>query len=552
MQVYQMALSDHTSGYDKETRLIRKDGTTFWASVSWRPVFDGKRVFAGLCTFFLDISDKKEAEEAYQEADRRYRILSENSSDIFLEWDLDGKILFVSKSCRHLGYTPEDLLGRNVLGIVPPHERPISQARRNKQLRDLQPVQYEVEVFAKDGSIWWLEAHVSPVVHNGQLVKVRCILQDVTKRKRVERALRESELKYKAIVENSADMIMLTTTEGGIAYASPAARQITGYDPQELLATQKWMIHALDSEMMRSKFLRARKGDSAYGEEYRIVRKSGEACWVSHSWSPIMEGEQVWMVVSIIRDITDSKRAEEALRKAHEDLEQAYKLQREFLNNVTHEVRTPLTAVKGYAEMLMEGLAGPVSDEQAAMLGKVLMSSDHLLDIVNGVLEIARLKSGKILIDHRICNPIVTIEKCVSSVLPQARRKGLQIEVRSDQVGVPGMYDEGKLLIILNNLLTNAVKFAETGSVEVMVSCDTDGSEIVVIDSGMGIAQADLASIFDEFTQLDYPRKHKPTGFGIGLAIVATMVDTMGATLIVSSEKDLGTAFTLHVPVLES
>lgn len=550
--VYQKALCDHSSGHDHETRMVRKDGTMFWVSISWRPVFIGDGEFAGLCTFFLDISDQKEAEEAYRQADNRYRILSENSSDMFLEWDHNGDILFVSESCRQLGYTPSELIGGNISNLMPLRERPVSLARRKKRNRDGQPLRYEVEVIAKDGAVCWLEAQADVVMQNGKPVKTRALYRDVTKRKEAEAALRESELKYKTIVENSADMIVLSTTDGIIAYASPATRQISGYEPEEIIGKQMWAVHPLDTGKMRALFAGAREGQSANGVEYRAVTKFGEIRWVSHSWSPIIEDGRVLMIVSIIRNITDSKRAQEALRTAHDDLEKAYKLQQEFINNVTHEVRTPLTAVMGYAEMLMEGLAGPVSDEQEELLGKVLSSSQHLLDVVNSVLQIARLKSGKVKLDHRVCNPKVTVEKCISSVTPQAQRKNLEITLQSDPSGCPGLYDEGKLLIILTNLLANAVKFTERGSVDVQVKCCVDGAEVIIADTGMGIASDDLVGIFDEFTQLGYPRKHKPTGFGIGLAIVATMVDVIGGSLVVSSEKGLGTAFTLKVPVLKN
>lgn len=550
--LYELAHRDCTPSNDCEARLIRKDGSVFWASISWRPVVDENNVYAGMCTVLVDISERKNAEEALQRADERYRALSENSTDIFFEWDLDGTITYVSNSVQQIGYTPEDIIGTSVFDLVPPDGRAASHARRKKQLSDFQPLRHEIRVFAKDGTERWLEAQVDLVMYNGKPLKVQAVHRDVTERKRAEAALRDSERKYKTIVESSADMIMLTTPDGVIAYASPAARNICGYEPEELVSDNPWMIHPLDTEKMRATFQRARQGVSQSGVEYRIVTKSKETRWVSHSWSPIMDGDRVQMVVSIFRDITERKQSEEALRKAHADLEQAYRLQQEFLNNVTHEVRTPLTAVKGYAEMLLEGLAGPVSEEQATLLGKVLTSSQHLLDVVNSVLEIARLKTGRIELNNRFCDPRAIVEKSVSTVLPQAQWKQLQLNVHSDAAGCLGLYDEGKLLIILANLLTNAVKFTEAGSVEVLVTCCPSFAEIVVVDTGMGISSSDLPNIFEEFTQLDYPRKHKPSGFGIGLSIVATMVETIGATLIVSSEKDLGTAFTLRVPVLEA
>jgi len=246
----------------------------------------------------------------------------------------------------------------------------------------------------------------------------------------------------------------------------------------------------------------------------------------------------------IMFDITQKKTAEEELRRA-------YNIQTEFLNNITHEVRTPLTAVRGYIQMILEGLIGPVSDEQSAILKKVLLNSEHLLSIVTGVLEIARSKSGAIQLQPKVCKPCNIVDKALSAVMPQATSKGIYINTECPDDLYSGMYDEQKLTIILVNLLTNAVKFTEIGSIDIKLSHNHHGLEIIISDTGYGIESDNLGSIFDEFTQLDYPKKHKAIGFGIGLATVATMVETINGELTVSSSINIGTAFTLRAPELE-
>ena len=808
VELAERALREGTSGQNYETRIIRKDGSAFWTSISWNPVrgADGKP--AGLCTILSDISDRRSAQNALDGAIKSFQVLSTHTSDIFSEWDLDGTILYVSPSIRHLGYEPEDLVGMRAIDLVPAEDRPISEGRLQKILTDFQPLRHEVRVVARDGSVRWLEAQVDLIIEHGRPVRIYCVHRDVTERKtheeelhraneryrllaenasdllwsmdldgtityvspavrqlgyepedwighhpfdfifpeehapfldrmspetintmrsevhplhirckdgssawlevmrdvvradgvvvgiqgtarniterkKAEDALREGELRYKSIVESSNDMIMLTDTEGKIVYASPACREISGYEPEELVEKSPWIVHSEDNEMMRAIFLQARRGIPGSGVEYRIITKHGEIRWVSHSWSPIMDGDFVQTVVSIIRDVTARKQAEEALRlaqealeeneqkyksivenskdvimvnshegailyispalrdmlgyepeefigsvpavfhpddqniveaafaraangesesnfeyrqitksgqvkwvshawspvyrdgkvqaiisvvrditerkesderlrTAHEELEHAYQLQREFLNNVTHEVRTPLTAVQGYTEMLLEGLAGPVSDEQSALLGRVMTSSEHLLDVLNAVLQIARMKSGRIALRPRVTDPRLVVEKCVAAVLPQARKKGLALETTTESNGTVATYDEEKLTIIVTNLLGNAVKFTPSGSVEVRVAARPGGCEIVVADTGVGISDSALAGIFDEFSQLDYPGKHKPSGFGLGLSIVAAMVEAIGASLVVSTKKGIGSAFTLSVPALEA
>ena len=324
------------------------------------------------------------------------------------------------------------------------------------------------------------------------------------------------------LMESMPVGIILADSGGKLLFVNERAVQILGCEPEELASEAPWLVQCDDST------------DS----EHRIEAKSGEVKWVARSWSSIMDDDGARLILSVIHDITNQKLADDC--------------HQEILRNVSHEVRTPLTAVIGYAEMLMEGIAGEVNDEQSELLGRVLTNSNHLLDVVNDILQTARFKNGgKIALNPKECNPGHIVDKSISAVLPQARQKGLAINVYSKQTECFEIYDEEKLVIILTNLLANAVKYTDTGSIDVTITCLESGVEIIVADTGIGIAAADLSSIFDEFQQLDHPRKHKTSGFGVGLAIVATMVEAIGAGLTVSSEPGLGTAFTLSAPILE-
>lgn len=657
-----------------EVRALKKDGTSIWMEVLIDFVLqDGKPVrIQGAAR---DVTDRRQAEEEARRANELCRSLAENASDMIFEWLPDGTITYASPSVRKLGYTPEEMVGRHSYEFIAPNEMAQAFVPREKQFADFRPMSHEVNLVKKDGSTLTVEAQVDMLLKDGQPWRIHAIVRDITQRKQAEQALKESEQKYKGIVENSNDIIMLTRPDGYASYISPACRQILGYEPEELegtearvahpddldkasasflsamrgepgsnvqyrvvtktgetrwishswtpvfregalqtvvsvirdvterrhhedalrdseqkykgivenssdlimlgspdgtityaspachnildcepeevVGTTPWIVHPDDVGKALDAYARAHRGESGTDFEYRIYTKSGNMRWISHSWSPIFADGTLQTVVSVIRDVTEHKLSEEAIREAHAELEQAYRLQQEFINNVTHEVRTPLTAVKGYAAMLMEGLAGPVSEEQTELLKKVLTSSDHLLDVVNGVLRIARIKSGRATANPKACDPRLVVEKCVTSIVPQALQKGLEIDVEAGKCGATGMYDEERLVTVVTNLLTNAVKFTEEGTIEVLIECCPSATEIVVADPGMGIDDDSLPTIFDEFVQLDQPRKHKPAGFGIGLAIVAAMVETMGASLTVSSGKGLGTAFTLRLPVLQ-
>jgi signal transduction histidine kinase len=185
------------------------------------------------------------------------------------------------------------------------------------------------------------------------------------------------------------------------------------------------------------------------------------------------------------------------------------------------------------------------------LLKKVLSNSDHLLSIVTGILEIARTKSGTLQLQPKICNVNQLIDTAISTMMPMAAKKGLSVTFLKPDTQQFGIYDAQKLIIILTNLLTNAAKFTEKGGIAVRLSGNDKGIEIIVSDTGLGINPDKMDSIYEEFTQLDYPKKHKPVGFGIGLSIVETMVETIQGELTISSAPGIGTAFTLFAPKLE-
>lgn len=549
--IYAEALRTGTSGLNYKTRIVRKDNSQIWVSISWTPYLDGQGERIGLCTVFSDITDEILREEALATTTERFEAFGENASDMFVEWDKDGIVTYVSSAVSGLGYSPDEIVGKWVFGLVHPDDRETALGRHRKVFADRTPLRHEVRVHARDGSLRWLEAQVGVIVENGVATHVRGVYRDITARKNADNALAAANERYRVMAENSADMFWEMDLNGVFTYASPATRNL-GYEPDE------WLGHSLteflapdEVPIFLSRLARGLGDPGPRLYEVRIKDKNGEEVWVEVMVNRWLENGEPVKLHGIARNITERKRSEAALRDAHVELGKAYMLQRQFLNSVTHEVRTPLTAVKGYVEMLMEGISGPVTDEQAELLAKVLTSSDRLLEIVDSVLQVARMKSGQIALYPSVCDPMKIIDGCILTVTPQAAVKGLNIVASNRCAGCSGAYDQEKLTMILTNLLSNAIKFTTKGAIEVFVSCTQDATEIVVADTGIGISDDAIGAIFDEFVQLDYPGKHKPVGFGIGLSLVAMMIDAIGAGLVVSSRQGVGSAFTLQVPVLK-
>ncbi|MCX8053436.1 MAG: PAS domain S-box protein [Armatimonadetes bacterium] len=546
---YRKAVRKGASVSDYLAQIVRKDGERRWMSISWRPIRVGGTARSGVVAVFLDVTDRIRNEEALRDSEASLRTFVDSIDHPAMLLEAGGKILMVNETlARRVGKSVDELVGADAPSMA--FDEVLKQrCEKFKQVvRTGQPMRFEDE---REGISY---AHyLCPVLgENGKVSRVAIISLDVTELKKAEQALRESEEKYRSIVENSHDMIMLAAPGGKIVYVSPAIERMLGYSPEEVPELTLDIIHPDDREAVAQAIKDGFAGESRSDFEFRFITKSGDILWASHSWSPIIRDGKVHLVVSVVRDITERRIAEDRLRKAHAELERAYRVQREFINNVTHEIRTPMTAVKGYVEMLLEGLAGPLNEAQESMLRKVLVGSESLLDLVTSLLEMSRLRSGEVALRPKVCKPSSIAEKAVSSVMPQATRRGVKVELLIDGPDRAGLYDEEKIITILNNLLSNAVKFTPQGQVEVRVTPTNSGVEIIVADTGIGIPAKHLHKIFDQFHQVDRPRSSKPSGFGLGLAIVANMVELLGATLVVSSKLGVGTAFTLNIPKLKA
>jgi signal transduction histidine kinase len=253
--------------------------------------------------------------------------------------------------------------------------------------------------------------------------------------------------------------------------------------------------------------------------------------------------------MGVVRDITERKLAEQTVLKSLAALERAYALQSEFVRNMTHEVRTPLTGVIGYAQALLEGVTGNVSDEQRKVLKRIVEQAESLLSIVEEVLESATLAAGVQKLDLKTLKLEHVVGDVVHLLEKGAKEKGISIGLRCvGQIPVV-VSDAQKLTRIITNLLSNSVKFTFSGAVSVTAQRSGDGVDIVIEDSGTGIPPDRQDTIFDAFVQLSYPGKHKPVGAGLGLSIVSELVELLECSLTLSSVPGVGTAFTLHVPL---
>jgi len=299
-------------------------------------------------------------------------------------------------------------------------------------------------------------------------------------------------------------------------------------------------------------------GQSVRNKEDVFFRKGGSPVRVECSNASMEVKDRRVGAILMVRDITERK-AQEEIRRRCEDLEQqnrrmqeANRLKSEFLANMSHELRTPLNAVIGFSEVLVDERAGPLNDTQHDFLTDIWTSANHLLQLVNDILDLAKVEAGKMELNLETFSIEAAIAETVATINAIAAKKNIPVIVEAPPPEIVATLDPLRFKQILYNLLSNAVKFTpDNGTVTVTASRDGDERiRLRVKDTGIGIKQEDLSRLFHEFEQLDAGLARRQEGTGLGLALTKKIVELQSGSITVESEFGYGSMFTVVLPTV--
>ncbi len=378
-----------------------------------------------------------------------------------------------------------------------------------------------------------------------------------------ERAHKEA-VRLATVLDQMGDGVILFDQEGYPERVNAAAEALLGPALSDThLADWPGVFRISNTASAGFPPLHALEGRAV--EDVRLtMRHHGLERYLAVSAAPIRGAEDsVRGAALVFRDVTAEHEYAEMLRYTNQELrQQATLLERtndelraataakdQFLAMMSHELRTPINAIIGYSELLALGIHGELGEQQQWMLGRVRDTSGHLLGLIEDVLDLAKIGAGRIDMEIREVELAPVLERASAQVLPLAAEKGLRIE-RAGAAGIRVMADEMRLLQILINLASNAVKFTEEGGVTVRIRESDYHALIIVEDTGPGIPPDQLERVFDEFHQVDSGLARKAGGTGLGLTISRRLARLMGGDLTVESTVGSGTAFTAHVPLV--
>ncbi|MBI6872103.1 PAS domain-containing sensor histidine kinase [Clostridium aciditolerans] len=487
-----------------------------------------------------------------KESEKFYKSIFELSGVGIAEVSPDGVFLMINKPfCKITGYSEEELKEKSFKDITYSEDINVDLNYVNDLITDkINGYNTEKRYIRKDGSIVWVNITVSLVRNNDKSPKYFVsVINDITNNKK-----NEIELKKQAqAVFYCPVSIVVTDKNGIIEYVNPAFEIISGYKKEEALGKNPKIQSSGEGtrEFYKNLWGTILKGEIWKGT-FKNKKKNGEIYWEESSISPIINSQgKITHFVAVKEDITKRKLIEEELIKSKIEAESANRAKSTFLANMSHEIRTPLNAILGFSELLLND--SNLSEGQKSKVETINRTGEHLLKMINEILEISKIEAGKASINLSEFNIYRLIEDLKNIFYLKAKDKNINLNFFIDD-DVPEIIitDELKLRQILINLIGNAIKFTDKGSVSVVINSKNEQNNsllyVAVKDTGIGIAEENLNKIFDDFTQV-YDTKYSKGGTGLGLTITKEFVELLKGIITLKSTYGKGSEFNFFIPV---
>jgi PAS domain S-box-containing protein len=490
-----------------------------------------------------------------------YRLLVETVRDYAIfALDPEGHILTWNPGAmRFKGYAAHEIIGRHFSAFYPPED--IAAGKPAYELEVATRVgRFEDEGWRlrKDGTRFWANVVITTLRDaTGRVVGFAKITRDLTERRAALETLRESEERFRTLVEGVRDYaIFMLDPLGRIASWNAGAEALKQYRAEEIIGCHFSVFYPAEdvAEGKPKRELEIAIREGKYEEEGWRIRKDGSAFWANVLITALHKADGSLLgFAKVTRDLTERRAAQEralADMRRLTEVETSSRTKSEFLTAMSHELRTPINAAMGYAELLQLGIGGPLTEQQREYVGRIQGSQEHLLAIINDLLNYGRIEAGQVHYDLASVPLRELVRKVLPMVRPQTMAKGLALVLRACPDELSVRTDRVKAEQIVLNLLSNAVRFTPAGG-RVMVGCATVGAAgvITVADTGPGIPPDKHEAIFAPFVQLGRSLISGHEGTGLGLAISRDLARAMGGDVTIASTPGAGSTFTLTLPI---
>ncbi len=513
------------------------------------------------CIILVSIEDttaEKRLEEENGESLSRFRTTLASIADAVVATDVESRIIFMNPAAERLsGWRKKHALHRHLPDIFQlvneqsvKLENPVERAiRAGEPVGSLD----RAILIARDGSEWPVDDSAAPILDAaGRITGVVLVFREIGQRHRAEKELESSALHYRRLFETARDgILILEAASGKIVDLNPFLVDVLGRPKEYFLGKELWEIGLFpDAEANRAALKNLEKrGDMRY-DELPLFLENGRQMPVELAGSMYREGERE-LIQCNLHDISERKKAARELAKAWEAADAASRAKSDFLANMSHEIRTPMSAILGFAEMLLQ--KSPEECSQIGCAQIIRQNALHLLELMNDILDLSKVEAGQMKVERISFDLPTLLFEIVALARPRAADKGLAFEVHFEGP-IPRLIesDPERLRQILLNLVTNAMKFTESGKIDLRIVDEGAGGpnillRVDVIDSGIGLTPEQLGRLFRPFTQGDVSTARKFGGTGLGLTISRQLAKLLGGDVTATSQPRQGSTFTMKI-----
>jgi PAS domain S-box-containing protein len=496
-----------------------------------------------------------ETQQRALDAEERARLLIDSVRDyaIFM-LDPQGIITSWNPGAERIkGYTPQEIIGQPFTRFYTREDvqrgRPQALLRAATEQGHIEDEGWRVR---KDGSRFWADVIISAIRDaSGKLIGFSKVTRDLTERRRAEEQLRQSEERFRLLVEGVADYAMFMIDPQGIITSwNPGAQRIKGYTPEEIIG-QSFHRFYPEEEVLAGKCeleLEVALREGRFEEEGWRVRKDGSRFWANVIITPLRDstGKHIGFA-KVTRDLTDRRnQEEERMRLAH--AQEALRLRDEFLSIASHELKTPLTALQLQLQSLRERLE-KTEPKLSDKLDRAARSGERLADLIESLLDVSRIATGRFDLNPQSFDLTDALHESLERLRESAARARCELSVTADPA-IVGTWDKLRLEQVINNLLSNALKYAAGTPIHVTLRQEGDTAVLEVCDKGPGIPEAALPRIFDRFERA--AAMHHYGGLGLGLYVVREIIKAHNGMVSVRNLPEGGACFTVRLPILPS
>jgi PAS domain S-box-containing protein len=552
--------------YNWRYRDISSEGRVSYVQVHARLIYRGAKQLPRLLGVSWDVTPAVHAAEILQQqaqqledAQRRLERASLSSLEGHWETDLTKHRVWFSTSCHTLLGYPQGLLPTTTQEVAPlfhDEDLPHVRAAFIRHYKDGTPFSVDARMRTSSGEYrWYRQRGTAGRDETGRAISMAGSMQDIHTQKLTEDALKLAQQRFERAINGTQDGLWELQASGG-AWCSPRLLELLGYNGEELPSDTHFLndfLHPDDAATVAAATQAHFEHGAPYDVEIRLRTKSSDYGW--YRARARAERDSVGQPVRLsgsLQDVTEARKAREALILATEAANTASRAKSEFLANVSHEIRTPMNGILGMTTLLLDTALDRSQRDYAATIRS---SADSLLVVMNDILDFSKMEAGKLEIESIELDPHHEVEEIAAAMAPQAVLKNLELVVDiHPEVPRRVLGDSQRLRQCLLNLVSNALKFTRSGEVVIAVSVvgpseDSQQLRCEVRDTGIGIATATLATLFQPFVQADSSITRHFGGTGLGLSIVRRLVELMGGAVGVSSELGFGSTFWFTVPL---